>query len=73
MFALGVIEGTPSSPWSSPTVVVIKPGKVRMCLDSRKLNSVIIKDAYSISNIDGILANLPSLLCITKIYSGKSN
>lgn len=40
MISLGVIEEAPNSPWSSPTVVIVKPGKVRMCVDSRKLNSV---------------------------------
>lgn len=48
MLSLGVIEEAPSSPWSSPTVVIVKPGKIRMCVDSRKLNSVTIKDAYPI-------------------------
>lgn len=67
MLSLGVIEEAPSSPWSSPTVVVVKPGKVRMCVDSRKLNSVTVKDAYPIPNIDGLIARLPPVYCISKI------
>lgn len=67
MLSLGVIEEAPSSPWSSPVVVVIKPGKVRMCLDSRRLNSVTKKDAYPIPNIDGILSRLPPVHFISKI------
>ncbi|XP_075163115.1 uncharacterized protein LOC142235742 [Haematobia irritans] len=67
MLTLGVIEEAPCSPWSSPTVVVIKPGKVRMCLDSRKLNSVTEKDAYPIPNIEGILSRLPPVHWISKI------
>lgn len=67
MLSLGVIEVAPNSSWSSPTVVVIKPGNVRMCLDSRKLNSVTVKDAYPIPNIDGILSRLPPAYCISKI------
>lgn len=43
MISLGVIEEAPSTPWTSPTVVVVKPGKVRMCLDSRKFNAVTEK------------------------------
>lgn len=44
MLALGVIEES-SSPWSSPVVLVRKPGKVRLCLDSRKVNALTVKDA----------------------------
>lgn len=67
MISLGVIEEAPNSAWSSPTVVIVKPGKVRMCFDSRKLNGVTKKDAYPIPNIDGILARLPPVYCISKI------
>lgn len=67
MLSLGVIEEAPNSSWSSPTVVVVKPGKVRMCVDSRKLNSVTVKDAYPIPNIDGLISRLPPVHYISKI------
>lgn len=67
MLSLGVIEEATGSPWSSPTVLIVKPGKVRCCLDSRKLNSVTTKDAYPIPNIDGLLSRLPPVHWITKI------
>lgn len=58
MLELGVIE-TSRSPWNSPIVMVRKHcGKARLCLDSRTLNSVTIKDAYPLPNIDGILSRL---------------
>lgn len=41
--------------------------KVRFCVDSRKLNSVTVKDAYPIPNIDGIISRLPPVFCISKI------
>lgn len=41
MLALGVIEES-NSAWSSPVVLVRKPGKVRLCLDSRKVNAVTV-------------------------------
>lgn len=44
MLDLGVIELS-NSPWSSPMRLVIKPGKVRLCLDAMKINSVTLKDA----------------------------
>lgn len=53
MLDLGVIEESKSS-WSSPVVLVQKPGKVRLCIDSRKLN-------------DGILSRLPKAEFITSL------
>ena len=40
----GIIERS-VSPYSNPLVVVIKKdGKVRLCLDARKINQIIIPD-----------------------------
>lgn len=58
MLSLDVVEHC-ESPWSSPVLVVgKKDGKPRFCLDSRKLNSVTKKDAYSLPYISEILDNL---------------
>ncbi|KAH8241672.1 hypothetical protein KR032_006895, partial [Drosophila birchii] len=54
MLKLGVIEESDSA-WSSPVVLVQKPGKIRLCLDSRKVNAFTKKDAYPLPQIDGIL------------------
>jgi len=45
MIKMDVIEEATSSPWSSPVILHVKPGKVRFCLDARKLNAVTVKDA----------------------------
>ena len=66
MLQLGVIEES-NSPWSSPVVIVQKPGKVRLCIDSRKVNGVTIKNAYPKPQIDGILSRLPKAQYITSI------
>lgn len=66
MLRLGVIEESTSA-WSSPMRMVIKPGKVRLCLDARKINEVTTKDAYPLPNIDGIFARLPKANIISKI------
>ncbi|XP_067629120.1 uncharacterized protein [Eurosta solidaginis] len=67
MLELGVIEEAPSSAWSSPGVLIVKPGKVRFCLDSRKLNEVTLKDAHPIPIIEGLLSRLPPVHYISKI------
>lgn len=57
MLSIGAIEEA-ESPWNNPVVLVRKPGKNRLCLDSRKLNSVTKKMAYAIPNINGLLSRL---------------
>lgn len=68
MLDLGVIK--PSiSPWSSPVVVVRKKpsNKVRICLDSRKLNKVTKTKSYPLPYISRILGNLKSTRYLTSI------
>jgi len=67
MLALGVIEEAKESPWSSLGVLIVKEEKNRFCLDSRRLNELTIKDAYPIPNVDGLIARLPAVYCISKV------
>lgn len=57
MLELGVIEVS-NSPWSCPVVLVRKPGKVRLCLDFRKVNAVTVKDAYPLPHVEGLLSRI---------------
>lgn len=66
MLSLNVIEPSQSA-WSSPMRMVIKPGKVRLCLDARKINYYTKKDAYPLPSIEGIFARLPKANFISKI------
>lgn len=66
MLSLGVIEES-ESPWNSPVVLVRKPGKNRLCLDSRKLNSVTKKMAYGLPNINGLLSRLSDTFYISTV------
>lgn len=63
---LGVIKESESA-WSSPILLVTKLGKVRICLDCRKVNSHTEKDAYPLPQISGILSRLPKAEYITSI------
>ncbi|HKR06791.1 MAG TPA: reverse transcriptase domain-containing protein, partial [Bacteroidia bacterium] len=68
----GVIEPS-NSPWCSPiTLVGKKDGTIRFCIDFRRLNSVTIKDAFPIPNIDSILASFANKKYFTSLdlYSG---
>lgn len=72
MLSLGVISPC-ESPWSSPVLVVgKKDGKPRFCLDSRKLNSVTKKDAYSLPYVSEILDNLKNARFLSSIDLSKA-
>jgi hypothetical protein len=58
MISLGVIERSVSS-WGHPIVPVRKAsGKMRLCLDSRKLNEVTAHDPYPLPHLHRILGRL---------------
>ena len=51
----GIIRKS-SSPWSSPLVLVVnKNGKVRPCVDYRRINAVTVKDAFPLPRIQDCL------------------
>ncbi|XP_055585046.1 uncharacterized protein LOC129737905 [Uranotaenia lowii] len=59
MLKLDVIEEAMCCPWNNATVAVKKKdGSMRLCLDARKLNSIIIQEAYPIPHIASIMNNL---------------
>ena len=58
MQKLGVVRPSSSS-WASPVVLVPKKdGSYRFCVDCRRLNSLIRKDAHPLPQIDDILDTL---------------
>lgn len=72
MVQLGVVEPC-ESPWSSPVLLTPKKdGKLRFCLDSRKLNSITRKDAYKLPYISEILDNLKNAKYLSSIDLSKA-
>ena len=58
MLDLGAIRES-NSPWSSPIVLVRKKdGRLRFCIDLRKLNLRTVKDSYSLPRIESVLEHL---------------
>jgi hypothetical protein len=53
----GILEESDSS-WSFPIVLVRKDGKLRFCVDYRKLNDVTKKDCFPLPRIDDTLDTL---------------
>lgn len=65
MLELRVIVKSRSA-WSSHLAVVFNSsGSVRLCLDVRNFNKVIVKDTYYIPIVDGLLRNFKQI----KIYN----
>ena len=63
----GFIEAS-SAPCSSPILLAKKPGgKIRFCVDYRKLNSLTKKNAYPLSLIAETIARLKKAVIFTKI------
>lgn len=62
----GIIQHSESG-WNSPIAPVIKPGKVRICLDARKLNSVTAPFAYPLPIIGGLLSRLSDTVYISSV------
>ena len=58
MLDLGAITHS-NSPWSSPIVLVRKKdGRLRFCIDLRKLNLRTVKDSYALPRIESVLEHL---------------
>jgi hypothetical protein len=56
LLAIGFIEYIEKATWLSPTVVVPKKnGKLKICIDFKKLNATIKKDPYPLPFIDEVL------------------
>ena len=65
MLRLGAIRKS-CSPWASAIVLVRKKnGKLRFCIDLRKLNSKTLKDSYALPRIEQTLESLAG----SKIFS----
>ena len=68
----GIIEPTVSE-WAAPVLFVPKKdGKLRFCIDYRKLNEVTVKDSYPIPRMDDCLDSLGEASVFTGLdaYSG---
>lgn len=68
MLARGIIRKIDNPTWLNPVVAVRKPnGKIRLCLDARRLNDATIKNAYPQPNANRILSLLTGTQYLTAI------
>ena len=67
MLANGVIERA-RSPYINPLVVVTKPnGSIRLCLDARKLNSLLIPDYECARSVEELFQKCNGVKYMTKL------
>lgn len=72
MLARGIVSPS-KSPVCSPMVPVMKPdGSVRLCIDSRKLNALTIKDKNPVPSIPHLLARIRSVRFLSTIDLSKA-
>ena len=63
-----IAKVTEPTDWCSPMVVVLKPsGKVRICVDLKKLNSAVKRERYVIPTIDDIFYKLRGSTLFTSL------
>ena len=67
LLSTGVIRPS-KSPFASPIVLVRKKnGKIRLCVDYRKLNELTVKDSYALPRIEEVLDSLHGARYFTTI------
>ena len=49
------------TPWISSMVTVIKPGKIRICIDPRDLNKAILRPKYQMPTLEEVLPKLANV------------
>ena len=67
MLDMGVIEPS-ASPWLSPVVLVRKKdGKLRFCVDFRKINALTMMDSWPMPRIDELIDDLGGAIWFTTL------
>ena len=70
--SLDIIEkATGPTPWISPLVIVHKPVGVRICIDSRVINTAIERERHPIPTIDELIADMTGATVFSKIDLNK--
>ena len=64
----GVItEVTEPTDWISSLVTVMKPGKMRLCIDPKELNKAIKRPRYPMTTIEDIMSSLSKAKVFSKL------
>ena len=60
-----VVRQTDPTPWVNSMVTVVKPNKVRICIDPRDLNTAIKREHFPMKTIEEIIAEMPNAKVFT--------
>ena len=60
-----IVRQTEPTEWVSSMVTVIKPSKIRICIDPRDLNQAIKREHYPMKTIEEVVAEIPG----AKVFS----
>ena len=60
-----IVRQTEPTDWANSMVAVIKPNKIRVCIDARNLNEAIRREHYPITTIEEVVTGMPQ----AKVFS----
>jgi hypothetical protein len=60
-----IVKQTEPTDWVNSMVTVIKPEKIRVCIDPRDLNRAIKREHYPMKTIEEVVAGMPE----AKVFS----
>jgi len=61
-------EVTEPTDWCAPMVPVVKPnGKIRICVDLRKLNEAVKRERYILPTLEDVAPKLPGAKVFSKL------
>ena len=55
--------------WVSSMVVVVKPNKIRICIDPKDLNRTINREHYPMQTVDDIVTRMPNAKLFSIMYA----
>ena len=64
-----IIRQTEPTQWVNSMITVVKPNKVRICIDPRDLNEAIQREHFPMKTIEEIVAEMPNAKVFTVLYA----
>ena len=60
MQQIGVIEPVEQpTEWVSSMVTIVKPNKLRICIDPRRLNEAVLREHYPLLTVEEVVSRIP--------------
>ena len=64
-----IVKETDPTDWVNSMVTVVKPNKIRICIDPRDLNQAIKREHYPMQTIEEVVAEMPGATVFSVLYA----